>query len=66
LARNPIKYAFPLRKPDLDNVAKAILDGLTDTQACWVDDAQVVELSISKVYDEVERVEVEIWQKKVS
>jgi len=66
LARNPQKYKYPLRRPDLDNVAKAILDGLTDTKACWVDDAQVVELSVSKVYDENERVEVEIWQKKVS
>jgi len=69
LLRNPKKYAMPLRKPDLDNIAKGILDSLTDTQTCWHDDSQVVELIVSKAYVAMgteERVEVEIWEKKVS
>jgi len=33
-------------KPDVDNVAKAVLDALNG--AAWVDDAQVVQLCVSK------------------
>jgi len=64
LARELLKYRYPLRKPDGDNVAKAILDGLTEAHA-WHDDAQVVELQVFKLYDDNERVEVEIWQKNL-
>lgn len=35
-------------KPDLDNLVKAILDALNGV--AWHDDAQVVELHISKQY----------------
>lgn len=37
-------------KPDTDNAAKAILDCLT-TMRFWRDDAQVVQLNVSKVYE---------------
>lgn len=40
----------PLTKPDVDNVAKAILDAFKGV--VWMDDSQVVDLSISKWYGE--------------
>lgn len=41
------KRLQPVGKPDIDKVARAILDGLTDA-ALWIDDSYVVELSIRK------------------
>jgi len=38
-----------VKKPDVDNVAKAILDALT-TAGAWKDDAQVADLHVSKGY----------------
>lgn len=37
-----------LKKPDADNLAKAVLDAISDTNRVWFDDAQVVQLAISK------------------
>lgn len=37
-------------KPDLDKLARAILDGITDTKAVWVDDSQVIDLRARKHY----------------
>ena len=43
------KFArYPITRPDLDNFAKAIMDGLNGF--AWKDDAQVVELQITKRY----------------
>lgn len=36
------------KKPDADNLAKAILDGLNGV--AWVDDTQVVKLTVAKTY----------------
>jgi Holliday junction resolvase RusA-like endonuclease len=36
------------QKPDLDNCAKAILDGLN--RIAWADDGQVAEVTVSKVW----------------
>jgi Holliday junction resolvase RusA-like endonuclease len=36
-------------KPDLDNLAKAVMDVLTQV-GYWRDDAQIVELSLMKMY----------------
>lgn len=48
----------PTKKPDLDNVGKAVLDGVNGV--AFGDDAQVVNLNCSKHYDETPRVEVTI------
>lgn len=44
------------RKPDCDNIAKIILDALNNL--AYDDDSQVVELSVTKYYDDEPRVEV--------
>lgn len=52
----------PQVKPDIDNVAKIILDGLNGQ--AYKDDSQVIELITSKSYTapgEDERVEVELY-----
>jgi len=46
----------PVCKPDADNVAKAILDGMNGI--VYRDDKQVYQLSIAKRYSDVEQVEV--------
>jgi Holliday junction resolvase RusA-like endonuclease len=61
LALNLPKNNFPCKKPDADNIGKAILDSLNDV--AYHDDAWVVDLQVLKVYDEAEeRVMVEMWE----
>lgn len=45
-------------KPDLDNVAKAVLDALNGV--AYVDDVQVVKLAVSKHYSDEPRIEVSV------
>lgn len=50
------------RRPDLDNLVKAVMDGL---KAAWGDDAQVFSLRAEKWYAEkgaAPRIEVTIWE----
>lgn len=57
---------LPMKKPDLDNVAKIILDALNEV--AWVDDTQVVSLSVRRVWSDEEYVcvtiikENEVWR----
>lgn len=46
----------PTKKPDVDNMAKSILDALNGV--AYKDDSQVVDLSIEKYYGEIPRVEL--------
>lgn len=48
----------PTTKPDIENVSKAILDALNGI--AYLDDSQVVSLSIKKFYDDNPRVEVTV------
>lgn len=48
----------PIKKPDVDNVAKGIMDAMTGI--IWQDDKQVVSLQVSKYYSEQPRVEVQV------
>lgn len=49
-----------MMKPDIDNIAKSVLDGLNGT--AWSDDTQVVEMNITKHYatDDVEKLVITI------
>ena len=49
---------LPTKKPDTDNIAKAILDALNGV--AYYDDAQVVELHVVKKYSDEPRAEVMI------
>lgn len=51
-------YEKPCKKPDIDNIAKVVLDALNDV--AYGDDTQVVSLCMAKKYAESPRVEVEI------
>jgi Holliday junction resolvase RusA-like endonuclease len=53
----------PTIKPDIDNIAKIILDGLNGT--AYMDDKQVVELLVTKTYSEFPRVRVEIEEASI-
>lgn len=48
----------PAKKPDADNILKAVCDGLNGI--AWKDDAQVVEVTASKTYAELPSVTVYI------
>ena len=48
------------KKPDADNVAKAVLDALSDGYA-MEDDSQVVVMQLEKIYAEEPYVEVKIY-----
>lgn len=50
----------PTKKPDLDNIAKAVLDGLNGI--AFVDDSQIVKLTISKAYGQRPRVEFNLTE----
>ncbi|BBN97479.1 RusA family crossover junction endodeoxyribonuclease [Sporolactobacillus terrae] len=50
----------PIKKPDVDNVAKGIMDAMTGI--IWQDDKQVVSLQVSKFYSEQPRVEVQVTE----
>jgi len=45
----PTAPAWPCRA-DVDNLAKAVLDSITDSGVVWGDDDQVVRLVVSKAY----------------
>lgn len=55
MPRRP-RWALPLGRPDLDNLQKAVLDGLHP----YVDDAQVVEVVAQKRWAEGEKEGVEV------
>lgn len=50
----------PIVKPDLDNVAKCVLDALNGV--AYKDDNQIVELHIEKYYSDEPRVEIEVTE----
>lgn len=50
-----LKFGAPYRhvgKPDADNLAKAVMDALTQCGWFWIDDAQVAVLTVVKSYNE--------------
>jgi Holliday junction resolvase RusA-like endonuclease len=53
----------PTSKPDIDNVVKAIFDGLNGV--AWRDDVQVVSLTVRKHYSATPRVDVHLSEASV-
>lgn len=45
---------------DLDNIVKAVMDGLNGV--AWHDDSQVVEIRARRNKSDLERVEVKVWR----
>lgn len=50
---------YPTKKPDIDNVVKNVLDALN--KLAWNDDAQVVSLSVLKLWSDEPRVDVDVF-----
>lgn len=48
----------PTVKPDFDNIAKVVGDALNGS--AWLDDKQIVEAEVTKVYDDDPRLVIEI------
>lgn len=48
----------PLKKPDIDNIVKIILDAMNE--CAFKDDIQITKLSVEKKYAEIEKVYVKI------
>jgi len=46
-ANSPVWHC---KKPDLDNLIKAVIDAITDTQRVWLDDSQICQISATKSY----------------
>jgi len=52
----------PCKKPDIDNIAKTYLDGMNGV--VFLDDTQVVDLHVKKVYSAVAGVDVMVMEVK--
>jgi Holliday junction resolvase RusA-like endonuclease len=50
---------FPTSRPDADNFLKCACDALNGI--CWKDDAQIVDMRVSKRYSETPSLEIEIF-----
>ena len=53
---------FPTKKPDCDNIIKIVLDSLN--KIAYDDDKQVVEVTLKKVYSDVEKLVILIQEYK--
>ena len=60
----PKRITYHIKKPDIDNLIKLLLDALRDI--CWHDDNQIVELIARKDYGEDLRTEITISEVKES
>jgi len=65
--REPREWRWHTKRPDLDNVIKAVKDA--GTGILWIDDSQVVEISASKIIaaqDEPPMVIIEVFEMEVA
>jgi Holliday junction resolvase RusA-like endonuclease len=44
------KRPFPIVPPDLDKLARGLLDGIGQSEVIWGDDSQVIQLIARKFY----------------
>lgn len=56
------KKDYHTQRPDIDNLEKAILDGLNKT--AFVDDCQVVEMKSQKVFSDVDKIVITVTEMK--
>lgn len=49
-------------KPDLDNIAKSVLDGLQMNKVCITDDQNVIKLTVEKRFSFQPRIEVCVYE----
>ena len=54
------KKDYHTQRPDIDNLEKAILDGLNKT--AFVDDCQVVEMKSQKVFSDVDKIVITVTE----
>lgn len=54
------KKTLHTQRPDIDNLEKAILDGLNKT--AFVDDCQVVEMKSQKVFSDVDKIVITVTE----
>lgn len=52
----------PLKRPDLDNLGKSVLDGMNGI--VYRDDAQVVTMCSKKIYSEIPGVDICVMEEK--
>lgn len=45
-----VKRPLPIVPPDIDKLARGLLDGIGQSKTVWDDDAQVIRLTVTKVY----------------
>lgn len=57
------QHLRPTIKPDIDNIAKIVLDGLN--KVAFQDDKQVVELRVAKLYSPDDQEKVEVFIEKL-
>ena len=58
------KKSFMIQKPDIDKLARSVLDALTDSETIE-DDSRIVHLTVNKVWaEESPGVSIFIWQEK--
>ena len=54
------KITLPVKRPDLDNYLKLLLDALN--QYAIPDDSQIVDIDAHKKYDSTARIELRVWK----
>ena len=52
--KKPKHATYVVTRPDLDNLSKSICDAMNGL--CWVDDSQIVDLRVRKLYGEFPKV----------
>ncbi len=53
---------FCPKKPDLDNLEKALYDSISKSDVVWIDDNLIVEHTTRKIYSPSPRIEIEITE----
>jgi Holliday junction resolvase RusA-like endonuclease len=55
-----VKRSLPAVRPDVDKLGRFVLDAITDAENVYVDDSQVVDLTLRKRYGDVNLIRIEV------